>query len=439
MPQTVGHGFIGTENTEVLLFPVQTENIPHIAAQLNHILGFHSTGSRDLHCVIPEIRQTQTLEQQSAVGMGVGAHATDALRSQRLKLWNQPPGFIEQLLRVIAAQPLLQNCQMLRLIHGNRHLMGMEAALNLYAVHFLWTGPALGRAEDDHGPTGTLGAALFSGSFLNGTDFFDDSIQNGSHFFVHFHGIGALYKIGVPAAALKEALNLFVGDAGEYRGIADLKAVEVENRQHSAISYGIQKLVAVPGGCQRTGFCLAIAYHAGCNQVRIVKHRAKGMRQRIAQFAAFVDGTGGFGCNMAGNAAREGELLEQPLHALDIPAHIGINLAVGALQVRLRYHGVSAMTGTGEIDHIQVIFFNDTVEMRIDEILTGYGAPMPDNFTLDVFRLQRFPQKGIVQQIKLTGCQIVGCPPPGVEIVQFLFIQYGMLCMHRYLLIVCDV
>ena len=76
-------------------------------------------------------------------------------------------------------------------------------------------------------------------------------------------------------------------------------------------------------------------------------------------------------------------------------------------------------------------FVNDPVEVGVDEVLTGDRAPVAHNLALDMLRLQRLPQQGIVQQIELTGGQIVGGPPPGVEIVQFLFIEYGMLCMHR--------
>ena len=208
---------------------------------------------------------------------------------------------------------------------------------------------------------------------------------------MHLHGIGALDKIGLPPAALEEALNFLVGDAGKYRGVADLKAVEVEDRQNRAIACGIQKLVAVPSGCQRAGFRLAVTHHAGRNQVRIVEHGAKGMGQGIAQLAAFIDGTGGLRGNVAGNATGEGELLEQPLHTLNVPADVGVNLTVGALQICLSHHGIAAVTGAGEVDHVQVVLFNDAVEVGIDEVLTGNRAPVAHDLPLDMLRLQRLP------------------------------------------------
>ena len=125
---------------------------------------------------------------------------------------------------------------------------------------------------------------------------------------------------------------------------------------------------------------------------------------------------------MAGNAAGEGELLEQPAHALDIPADIGIDLTVGALQIGLGYHGISAVSGAREVDHVEIILFNYPVQVGIDKVLPRNSSPVAYDLPLDMLRLQRLPQKGVVQQIELTDRQIVGCPPPCVKIEQFFFI-----------------
>ena len=146
-----------------------------------------------------------------------------------------------------------------------------------------------------------------------------------------------------------------MGDAGEDGGVGDLKAVQVENREHRAVACGVEELVGVPGGGQRAGFRLAVAHHAGGNQVGIVKHRAEGVGQGIAQLAALVDGARGLRGHMAGNAAGEGELLEQPLHTLHVLADVGVDLAVGAVQIVLSHHGIAAVTGAGEVDHVQIV------------------------------------------------------------------------------------
>ena len=129
---------------------------------------------------------------------------------------------------------------------------------------------------------------------------------------------------------------------------------------------------------------------------------------------------------MAGDTAGEGKLLEQLLHTLDILAHIGINLAVGAVQPVLGYHGVAAMTGAGQIDHVQIILVDDTIQMGINKVLSGNGTPVTDDLLFDVFGLEGFLQQRIIQKIQLTGRQKVGSTPPGVQLLQH-GVRYHMI------------
>ena len=121
---------------------------------------------------------------------------------------------------------------------------------------------------------------------------------------------------------------------------------------------------------------------------------------------------------MAGDTAGEGKLLEQLLHTLDILAHVGINLAVGAVQPVLGHHGVAAVTGAGQIDHIQIVLVDDAVQMGINKVLSGNGTPVTDDLLFDVFGLEGFLQQWVVQQVQLTGRQKVGSTPPGVQLLQ---------------------
>ena len=54
---------------------------------------------------------------------------------------------------------------------GDGHLMGAPEVLDLLAVEFLRAGPALGRAEHDHRPTGPEGFTAASGLLLYSFDF----------------------------------------------------------------------------------------------------------------------------------------------------------------------------------------------------------------------------------------------------------------------------
>ena len=96
-------------------------------------------------------------------------------------------------------------------------------------------------------------------------------------------------KSGVQPHPLEELFEFFVLDAGQHRGVADLEAVEMQDRQDRAIRDGIEEFVGLPGRRQRTGLRLAVADDAGDDQFRIVEGRAEGMAQRIAELAAFVN------------------------------------------------------------------------------------------------------------------------------------------------------
>ena len=87
---------------------------------------------------------------------------------------------------------------------------------------------------------------------------------------------------------------------------------------------------------------------------------------------------------MTRNSAWEGELLEHFLHTFLILADVWINFAVRAFQVGVGDQEVSAMSRTGKKDHIQIITFDDTVAVYIDEVLSRYGSPVSYDFFLDL-------------------------------------------------------
>ena len=188
------------------------------------IISWPSTraGGRYVERIVAEVRQAQVAQQQTAVGVRVGADAVVALGREFAQLGNQAAVLVEQLFRVVAAQPVVQNLQVLGLIHHDRHLMRAEAALDLLAVHHLGAGPALGGAQHDHRPDRTGGVAGLACVLLNGEDFLDDLVERLGHLAVHGHRIVALDEIRLPAAALKILLQLLVRNAGEDGRVGDL-------------------------------------------------------------------------------------------------------------------------------------------------------------------------------------------------------------------------
>ena len=307
---------------------------------------------------------------------------------------------------------------MVGLGHVDGDLVGAEVALDGLAVHFLGAGPALGGAEDDHGPGGAAVVAGLAGVGLDAADLADGPVQGAGHGLVHLLRLVALDEAHVPAVAVEELGQLVLGDAGENGRVMDLEAVQVQDGQDGTVPDGVEELVAVPGGGQGAGLGLAVADDAGGDQVGVIQHRAEGVGQGVAQLTALMDGAGGLRGHLAGDAAGEGELLEELLQALFILADVGVDLAVRPLQIGLGDHGVAAVAGTGEVDHVQVVLVDDPVEVCIDEVLTRDSAPVTNDLFLDLGRFERLFQQGGVQKIQLAGGQIVRGPPVGVYLFQ---------------------
>ena len=114
--QAVGHGLVRAEGAEIAAVRVELEHIAHIRAQLDHILALDRAGGRYVERIVAEVRQAQVAQQQTAVGVRVGADAVVALGREFAQLGNQAAVLVEQLFRVVAAQPVVQNLQVLGLI-----------------------------------------------------------------------------------------------------------------------------------------------------------------------------------------------------------------------------------------------------------------------------------------------------------------------------------
>ena len=301
--------------------------------------------------------------------------------------------------------------------------MGAPAALDGQAVDLLRPRPALGGTQHEHRPARALRLAALARGALDAPNLADRPVERRSHLLVHCHGLIALDEARLPAAAAEEALDLPVAHAGEDGGVGDLEAVEVQNRQHRAVGDGVHELVSVPRGRKRSCLRLAVADHAGGDQIGIVRHRAKGVGEGVAQLAALVNGAGGLGRNMARDAAGERKALEELLHALLIAGDVGVDLGVAAVEPVLRDHGVAAVAGTGEVDHIEVVALDDAVQVRVDEVLARAGAPVADDGLLEVALFERALKQGVIEQVELAGGQVVRGAPVGIELPELLPVQ----------------
>ena len=100
-------------------------------------------------------------------------------------------------------------------------------------------------------------------------------------------------------------IQLFMADPGENAVIGDLVAVEVEDRQNRPVPRQVEEFVGMPARRQRSSFRLAVANDAGDDQIGVVEGRSVGVRDGIAELAAFVYLTGRLRRYVAGDAAGE--------------------------------------------------------------------------------------------------------------------------------------
>jgi shikimate kinase len=70
------------------------------------------------------------------------------------------------------------------------------------------------------------------------------------------------------------------------------------------------------------------------------------------------------------------------------------------------------------VDRVQVVFLDDTVQVNVDEVQPRRRAPVAEQARLDVRQLERLLQERIVVQINLADRDLVRRAPPGVHLAQ---------------------
>ena len=182
------------------------------------------------------------------------------------------------------------------------------------------------------GQRGRVVSLLLPRIALDLPDVLDGLIQGGGHELMHLFRLIAFHKVGRPAAAPEELLQFLMLDAGQDGRIADLVAIEVQDRQHGSVGDRVEKLVGLPCGRQGARFRFTVADDAGDDQIGIVERGPEGMAERVPQFAAFVNRPRRRRRNMAGNPAGKRELLEQ----LFQPGFVLGDVRIDSLQVPSR-------------------------------------------------------------------------------------------------------
>src|SRR5215469_8901068 len=190
--------------------------------------------------------------------------------------------------------------------------------------------------------------------------------------------------------------------------------------QHHTVANGIQELVDVPRGCERCRFRFPVPDDRGNNQVRVIESSARGVGEHVAKFTAFVDRARLFRCAVASNASGKGELLEKRPQAFFVLTLVGIYLRIRALQINRTEDAGSTVSWSGKIDHVQVVFLDESIQVYVDKGQSRAGSVMPEKSVFDVFHPQGFSEKGIVLQVDHAQRQVNARAPKGVGLAQFV-------------------
>ena len=261
------------------------------------------------------------------------------------------------------------------------------------------------------GQRGRFGETILTRIGLDALDLADDGVECGGHQLVHVLRLIPLDEVRRVAIAAEQVVQFLVADPGQDAGIGDLVAVEVKDRQNHPVGRRVQEFVGMPARRQRSGLRLAVADDAGDDQIGVVEGRSVGVRDGIAEFAAFVNRAGRLRRDVARNAARERELGEEPLHALFVGRDVRIDLAVGPLEIGVRDQARPAMPGAGDVDHVEVVLLDQPVQVNVDEVQTRRRSPVAEEPRLDVFLCQGLLEQRVVVEIDLADRQVVGGPP----------------------------
>src|SRR5208283_5950744 len=100
-------------------------------------------------------------------------------------------------------------------------------------------------------------------------------------------------------------------------------------------------------------------------------------------FAPLVNRAGGLWSAMGADTAGKGKLAEEFEHAGCVAALVRINLGVMAFEVGVGQRRGSAMAGAGDVHDIQVVLFDQAIQVDPDEGLAGIGSPVTQQAVLD--------------------------------------------------------
>jgi hypothetical protein len=95
---------------------------------------------------------------------------------------------------------------------------------------------------------------------------------------VHLFGLITLNEKGLVAITLQQALEFLAAYPCEDCWACDLIPIEMENREHCPVPDRVEKLIAMPAGCERPRLSFAIPNNTTGHKIRIVEDRPISVR-----------------------------------------------------------------------------------------------------------------------------------------------------------------
>ena len=178
---------------------------------------------------------------------------------------------------------------------------------------------------------------------------------------MHAVDIGPFHEIRSPAVTSKQVFQFLVRNSCRDGGIVDLVSIQMKNGQNRSIACRVQIFVDVPRRRKRSGLGFSIAHDRRHNQFGIVKRRATCMRENVAEFTPFVNGSGSLRRAVAADSAGKRKLLEELVQSLRIQALFWINFRVRAFEIRRAEYAGGAVARAGEKDHVQIVFLDQPI------------------------------------------------------------------------------
>src|SRR5207247_11446807 len=96
---------------------------------------------------------------------------------------------------------------------------------------------------------------------------------------------------------------------------------------------------------------------------------------------------------MAWNTSWKRKLFEQPLHALFILLNGGIDVGVSPFEIGVRHHARPAMPWTADVNDVEVVHFDDAIQVHVNEVQTWSRTPVSQQTTLDMLDFHGFTQQ----------------------------------------------